>query len=721
MANRLASETSPYLRQHLDDPVHWHAWGKEALDKALAEDKPIFLSIGYSACHWCHVMAHECFQDQEIADALNQYFISIKVDREERPDVDEVYMAAVQMATGHGGWPISVFLTPSKAPFYAGTYFPKEARGDYPGFRTVVSSLGQSWESQKEQVRKTAEKFGEALRSAFSKPAGRLAQAMEYTQLDACVSQLHDSFDFEHGGYGDRPKFPPHTTIQFLIEYAAQRHVFGGDASTIDDLSGRAGHMALFTLEKIALGGIHDHVGGGFHRYSVDENWGLPHFEKMLTDNALLLHQFAAAEKSTGDERLASLFHRTIDGTMRWIEGSMTSPEGLFYSSVDADSDGGEGLFYTWTADEIADVLGERAATFCDAYDVSAEGNFDDEATREPSGRNVLRLGQDQGDAFADDLRKLAEARSSRPEPGVDDKCLAGWNGMMIGAAAVTGRLELAERAATAWLDLIQSGRLPRQFCKGKPSGLGFLDDYASMANGLLDLHDATGNERWQSAASELVDEMCALFRDEDRGGFFLTSNEHEELFGRMRPVTDGSTPSASAEAGRVLWRLGRSDETRELLSACAGWMQRLPTATTSLQSLALDYMLEHRDGVAVSGSAPPSIDVRIEPAEIEADEQGWGHAEVVIDLPDGWHINTDDPPANWLTPTSLHVEGVLGEASFPDGENDQLKGQVRIALRLRTTSPKADFEVQLRFQPCTDSECLEPMERVLSGVLKKP
>ena len=217
MANRLASETSPYLRQHLDDPVHWHAWGKEALDKAVSEDKPIFLSIGYSACHWCHVMAHECFQDQEIADALNQYFISIKVDREEMPDVDEVYMAAVQMATGHGGWPISVFLTPFKAPFYAGTYFPKEARGDYPGFRTVVSSLGQSWESQKEKVTKTAEKFGEALRSAFSKSAGRLSQAMDHTQLDACVSQLHDSFDFEHGGYGDRPKFPPHATIQLLI------------------------------------------------------------------------------------------------------------------------------------------------------------------------------------------------------------------------------------------------------------------------------------------------------------------------------------------------------------------------------------------------------------------------------------------------------------------------------------------------------------------------
>ncbi|MCH7945249.1 MAG: thioredoxin domain-containing protein, partial [Armatimonadetes bacterium] len=669
MPNRLADETSPYLLQHKDNPVDWYAWGEEAFALAAKEDRPVFLSVGYSSCHWCHVMAHESFEDEEVAEALNRYFVCVKLDREERPDVDEAYMAAVQIATGHGGWPMSVFMTPDKRPFYAGTYFPKDPRGDYPGFRTVVASLGQAWEGQRSELEATAEKFAESLRQVLSQGAGPVTARLEVELLDGAVQALHAEFDFEHGGFGKQPKFPPHSTLRFLIEYAAKRHLISPLGARVETLIEQAGHMALMTLEKMALGGIHDLVGGGFHRYSTDGEWRLPHFEKMLSDNALLLGTYWSAADSTGDTRLKGLFSGTAGGIAGWLEREMLADDGLFQSAIDADSEGEEGLFYVWTVTEVGSVLGDRAETFVQAFGLSEKGNFHDEASGDLTGRNVLVLGQDAEGAFDEDLALLMEARSGRERPLTDDKAILGLNGLAIGALAAYGRVDLATACAERWLrEFGADGVLPHQICRGVASGLGFLDDYAYFANGLLDLADATDDTRWSEAAAEIVDAMCSMFRDGSDGSggsdgsFFYTSERHEHLFGRTKPAMDSAMPSPVAEAARALFRSGRADEARRALVACLGWMQRMPRSTMSLLALALDDLLESPDApLEADATAQPGVTVLLEPREITVDSEGWAHAEVVIQIPERLHINSNDPPAKWLTPTTVRVEGVLG------------------------------------------------------------
>ena len=709
MSNRLSREDSPYLLQHKDDPVDWFPWGEAAFAAAKAQDKPVFLSVGYSACHWCHVMAHESFQDPEVAAELNRVCISVKVDREERPDVDEAYMTAVQMATGHGGWPMSVFMTPDKRPFFAGTYFPRDARGDFPGFRTLVASIGQAWRDQREEIEASADRFAEALRSYLPQIAGPLSPTLDLSLVDRAVLELHEEFDFENGGFGHRPKFPPHATIGLLVDYAGRRHSL---PEHDDSLIEQAGHMALMTLEKMALGGIHDHVGGGFHRYSTDEEWRLPHFEKMLTDNAQLLGLYWSASQTAGDECVRAHFERVAEGIVRFLTGTLRTEDGLFMTAVDADSEGEEGAFFTWTLAEVREVLGERAETFSQVFGLEEGGNFLDEATHRATGQNVLKLDQDVEGAFDEDLELLRSRRQGRVHPLVDDKCLASANGLAIGALARAGRTDLATACAERWLS---EPELPHQITRGRAKGLAYLDDYAYFANGLLDLFDATEDPIWRRAAEDVVGTMTERFREGAR--FYSTSRGHEELFGRTVPALDHATPSPVAEAARALLRLGRDQEARATLLDCLGWMQRTSRAAHSLVHLAFLDILENPEASRTAEAEERAVSVRLEPREVVADKDGWAHTEVVVEVPEGFHINSNDPTAKWLTPTTLRVEGVLGEASFPVGR-ETYSGEVRIPVRLRAKRSSEEFQMTVRYQPCTETECLLPQEAVLSGVV---
>src|SRR5688572_22591909 len=376
MPNRLAEETSPYLLQHKENPVEWLPWGDEAFAKAQAEDKPVFLSVGYSSCHWCHVMAHESFEDEEVASILNRNFVSVKVDREERPDVDEAYMTAVQLQSGRGGWPMSVFLTPGRAPFFAGTYFPKQDRAGHPGFLTILRQLDRMWRAEKEEVLQAAESFAESLTQAMETPAPTSFRALDRAFVQDAFDRAVASFDAKHGGFGGAPKFPPHSAIELCL-------VLSRVSSYPEGLRARARQMADLTLEKMVLGGIHDHVGGGFHRYSTDEVWLLPHFEKMLYDNALMLGNLARASESE------PLFERASGSLMRWIQEDMRTPEGLYCSALDADSEGEEGKYYVWTEEEVQSALGDRADAFLKAHGFDKQGNFLDEATHQKTGANI--------------------------------------------------------------------------------------------------------------------------------------------------------------------------------------------------------------------------------------------------------------------------------------------------------------------------------------------
>ncbi|HXH61866.1 MAG TPA: DUF255 domain-containing protein [Fimbriimonadaceae bacterium] len=715
MPNRLSRETSPYLLQHKDDPVDWYPWSDAAFDEARTSDKPVFLSIGYSSCHWCHVMAHESFQDEETAAALNRYFVSIKVDREEMPDVDDAYMTAVQLATGHGGWPISVFMTPDKKPFYAGTYFPRDSRGDFPGFRTLVTSLGQSWESQKGEMAEAASKFSATLAAYLTQAAGPLQPSLGLDLIDASVAALHQEFDFEKGGFGVRPKFPPHATVRYLIEYAAKRHLLsGGDEPQATSLSEQAGHMALMTLEEMALGGIHDHVGGGFHRYSTDELWRLPHFEKMVTDNAQMVELYMRAAESTGDARLKAMFERVAERAAEWLL-SMRSDDGLFYTALDADSEGEEGLFYTWTVDEVAEVLGDRAETFCQAFGVDKDGNFVDEATGGRSGRNVLYLDQDVEGHFDDDLAELADARSKRVPPMTDDKAIAAVNALVIGAFAKSGRVEEAAKCADVW---VERG-VPHQITKGEAKGAGFLDDHVYLANALMDLFDATEDHKWRGAAIETMRKADSLFRDGDR--YYFTSTEHEVLFGRSVPALDFSVPSALADAARAKFRLGEFDDARAVLLASAGWMQRTARAAHGLMLALFEDLVAFPKADRSITIEKREVGLRLEPSEATVDNEGWATINLVLEIPEGMHVNSNDPTAKWLTPLSLHVEGVFGEASFPTADGEVYRGTTVVPVRLKPKNKSAEFQLRVRYQPCTESECLLPQEALLSGTVLVP
>ncbi len=536
MANRLADSTSPYLLQHKDNPVDWHPWGQEALAIAREHDRPILLSIGYAACHWCHVMERESFEDPTIAEYMNEHFVPVKVDREERPDLDAIYMEAVQSMTGHGGWPLTVFLDPDGVPFHGGTYFPPEASSGMPSFMMVMDAVDKAWQDRREEIRGQAGNVRTMLGAIAL--IGAPDTELDPADLGERVKSLIELADAERGGFGGAPKFPPASTLDFLLG------------------QGEDGPVEV-TLDRMAAGGIYDQIGGGFARYSVDAEWLVPHFEKMLCDNALLARTYLHAWQELGHER----YRRIAEETLDWALREMSDPDGGFYTSLDADSEGEEGRFYTWTVPELEDVLGDRAAAAAVAFGATAEGNFE--------GRNVLHVPSavprtELGDlaAIRDDL--LA-ARERRVRPACDDKVLCSWNALMISAlaeaGAVLGRpdyLEAAERCAEfVWTRMrTPQGALLRTWRDGEARLNAYLEDHAFLLEALLELYQASFDPKAFNRAVAVAESMIDRFADPGRGGFFTTSHDHEELIARRKDVGDHPIPSGSASAALGLLKL---------------------------------------------------------------------------------------------------------------------------------------------------------------------
>ena len=540
MANRLAQETSPYLLEHANNPVDWYPWGSQALERARTEHKPILLSIGYSACHWCHVMARESFEDPQTAALMNRDFVSIKVDREERPDLDQVYMRAVQGMTGSGGWPMTVFLLPDGTPFFAGTYFPPSDRFGMPAFQRVLGAVADAFARRPADVAETAAQVRDFLhRPSVPLAVGELTPAL----LDEAAALLARDFDVGHAGFGGAPKFPQ----PMLVEVLLRHHVRTGQPAALE--------MALQTLRAMAAGGIYDQLGGGFHRYSVDERWLVPHFEKMLYDNALLVRAYLDAWQLTHDAAL----RRVAEETLAFVLREMTSPEGAFYSSLDADSEGEEGRFYLWTPAELDAVLGlDEARALGRALDVTAAGNFE--------GRNILHPVAAGATEILDSARdRLMTARAQRARPHRDEKVIAGWNGLMLRAVADAGRVldrrdlvTAAEASARFLLSRMrESGRMRRSFKGGRAPLVGYLEDQAAVADGLLSLYEATFDPRWLDEIRSLVGEMLTAFWDDASGAFFDTANDQEQLVVRPQDVTDNAIPSGTSLAVDVLLRAG--------------------------------------------------------------------------------------------------------------------------------------------------------------------
>jgi uncharacterized protein YyaL (SSP411 family) len=603
--NALAQETSPYLRQHAENPVDWLPWGTTALTRARERDVPLLVSIGYSACHWCHVMERESFEDPRVAALMNEEFVCVKVDREERPDIDALYMEAVQGMTGHGGWPLNVFLTPEQLPFYGGTYFPPISRQGMPAWTEVLQAIAEIWRERAAEIRGEGEQLRERLAGAAQlSPSSEPLQA---SALDAAVSAQQSVFDARHGGFGGAPKFPQTPVVQFLL---GQR-------------SGQT--MALQTLRAMASGGIHDQVAGGFHRYTVDATWTVPHFEKMLYDNAMLARAYLHGFQLTGEPLLRRVCEQTLDWTLR----ELGAPEGGFHSALDADSAGGEGSFYVWSVDELRAVLGEDADAAVAWFGASAQGNFRGESGRE-IGLNVLEgRGPEPPAEQRERIRAaLLQARERRPRPALDDKRLTSWNALMITALADVGSalqepryLEAARACAEFVLRELRTprasdadpGRLLRTYSQGRASLDGYLEDYAFLLEALLELYEATFEERWFVQARVLADELIARFADPERGGFFSTANDHEALIARRKDVDDAPIPSGGASAALGLLRLAALTGERGYESHALGVLRLLhelaprhPAAFGHLLQ-AIDFYVSPTREVAIVGPAGPA------------------------------------------------------------------------------------------------------------------
>jgi uncharacterized protein len=595
MPNRLANAQSPYLLQHKDNPVDWHEWGPEAFEKAAAEDKPVFLSIGYSTCHWCHVMAHESFEDAEVARLMNDAFVSIKVDREERPDIDQIYMTVCQMMTGQGGWPLTVLLTPQKEPFFAATYLPKESRQGRIGMLDLAPRVASAWEEEREKVTQTAATLTQRLQQADGHtPAGNEPTVDD---IEAAAAQLGQAYDATHGGFGGAPKFPSPHHLNLLLRYAHRT----------DDEEAVA--QVTHTLRAMRQGGVFDQVGYGFHRYSTDVEWKLPHFEKMLYDQATLLLALTEAYQVTGEGWMA----RTIDEVITYLTRDMRAPEGAFYSAENADSEGREGAFYVWTADQLRTLLPEEVVPFVfDLFNITEEGNFLEEATRQRTGENVLHqteslaavaerhdMSLDAAEALWEAARTtLLTARRERERPSLDDKILTDWNGLLMAALAQAGAaldepryVTLAEDAARFIRETLTTddGRLLHRYRAGEAGIPGQLDDYAFYIFGLLHLYEATFNPSYLAEAQTLVDVVEAHF-DSDAGGYYLNADDAEELITRPKEAYDGAIPSGNSVMLRNLVHLARLTGEMDLETAArrigrffADHIEKQPTGFTAM------------------------------------------------------------------------------------------------------------------------------------------
>jgi uncharacterized protein YyaL (SSP411 family) len=605
-ANRLADEASPYLLQHAHNPVDWYPWGEEAFERARREDKPVLVSIGYAACHWCHVMERESFEDPDTAALMNEHFVSIKVDREERPDVDAIYMDAVQAMTGHGGWPLTAFLTPEGQPFYAGTYYPNEDRHGLPSFRRILTAIAETWRERRDEVQTQGRRLVEAISRAGLSPSD---EPLTDELLHEAFLALRRAFDARWGGFGGAPKFPQPMTLEFLL----RAHV--GDRPEALD-------MLMTTLDRMTAGGVYDQLGGGFHRYSVDERWHVPHFEKMLYDNAQLLRLHTRAWQVTRRET----YRRVALETGEYLLREMRQPEGGFSSSQDADSEGIEGAFFVWAYDDLAGLVGPAVAA---AFGAIPGGNWEGGANVlwRPHPLEAVAAEMDVGDEqlrsdVEEARRRLFEERERRPRPATDDKVLAAWNGLAIAGLAEAGRVFAVEAfvgAATEAAGFVLSslrdneGLLLRSWRAGRPGPRAFADDHALLADGLLTLYETTFELRWFAAARELCDELLRSFLDADGGGFYQTASDAPSLVLRPKELFDNAVPSGNSSAADVLLRMSRltgeaayEDAAASALGAVRGAMAQAPTGFGRALST-LDAYLAPSQEIAIVGdpSAP--------------------------------------------------------------------------------------------------------------------
>ncbi len=759
--NRLAHEKSPYLLQHAHNPVDWYPWGAEAMEKARAEDKPVFLSVGYSACHWCHVMERESFENEAVAQILNENFVCVKVDREERPDVDEVYMTAVQMMTGHGGWPMSVFLTPDGKPFYGGTYFPPDGNGARVGFGSLITQLADAFRTRRDEAETVAESVSEDLRKITrQRPvAGATSGELDAGALLAhAVAEMTDRFDAQTGGFGDAPKFPPHHALRLLVKAYEN-----GDTDALPILT--------TTLDRMAQGGIYDHVGGGFHRYATDAVWLLPHFEKMLYDNALLAGVYAEASKATGKTAYGRIARETCD----WVLRDMTDETGGFHAALDADSEGEEGKYYVWTVQEVNDILGADAGLpFAVRYNIRSSGNFRDEATGHATGTNIPHLAVGKAAAtaplpdaldagMADALLRLRLFRDRRIAPGKDFKVITAWNGLMIGALARAGRIlneprhvDAAVRAAAFCRTTLTdaNGNLLRRYAKGEAGLPAFLDDYAYLADGLLDLYEATGEEQYRAEAERLTDVMIARFWDAEESGFFYTSSDGEALIARPKDLFDNATPSPNGVAARALARLGnlpngaRFGETaRALLTAYRGVLERAPQGCATL-------ILAAQDAFAVTKGEAPPLPLAAVPATngnaetpvelttgdgqnpLQVAAGGATTAAFLLRIAPGYHVNAHHTEGcEYLISTvatiATDAPAAVGPVTYPaptlwQGGGESLPTfqgtapfEVPIAVVANAAPGRYSVTLTVRFQPCSETACLAPAEQTATVVLE--
>ena len=587
MDNRLARETSPYLLQHKDNPVDWYPWGEEALSRARSEEKPVLVSIGYSACHWCHVMERESFEDPEVAAAMNDAFVCIKVDREERPDVDAIYMDAVQAMTGHGGWPLNAFLTPEGVPFYAGTYFPPEPRHGMPSWRMVLDGVARAWDQQRDQITDGSDRIVAHLQATarIEAPEAELGTAA----LDQAVPALRRGYDAENGGWGGAPKFPAASTIEFLLRRGERQ-------------------MALHTLRRMAAGGMYDQVGGGFARYSVDARWIVPHFEKMLYDNALLARAYLHAFQVSGEP----FFERVTRETLDWALRELRRPEGGFASALDADSEGVEGKFYVWRPAEVREALGPLADAAIEHFGMSEAGNFE--------GANIPVRATADPDRLSEIKAGLLAFRERRVRPGLDDKRLTSWNALMISAladaGAVLGEPHYREAAVAAAEFVLRDlrdmrshpPRLLRTYNQGRAHLDAYLEDHAFLLEALLTLYEATFDPRWFAEARALADQILDRFADPERGGFFTTAADHETLIARRKQLEDAPIPSGGSAAAFGLLRLARLTGEARYEDAALGQLRLLHTIATQHPNAfghllaAIDFALADVREVALVG-----------------------------------------------------------------------------------------------------------------------
>jgi len=745
--NRLGKERSPYLRQHKNNPVDWYPWGDEAFARARKEDKPVFLSVGYAACHWCHVMEHESFEDPATAAVLNEAFVCVKVDREERPDIDRVYMSFVQMRTGRGGWPMTVLLTPDRKPFWGATYLPAQ------GLRELCHQVTTAWKERRKEVEQSADAIAERLADVDAGPDAPATDDSDAEILKTMRDALGARFDERNGGYGTRPKFPPHTELLYFLDDGGRR--MGEDER----------RQVFITLDAMDRGGIHDQVGGGFHRYSTDEHWLLPHFEKMLYDNALLAQAYAGAY----GVRHAPRDRRAAERLFAWLERAMRQPGGGYASSLDADTEGEEGLTYTWTPAELkAALTAEEAALAIRVYGVTEHGNFADEASGGNTGRNILHWAVPLEEAAkaasmepaalraATDkiLTKLLAVRVKRAQPGLDDKVITAWNGLLVSAFARAGREFKApiylERGRQLAQFLLEHARRPDGTLLRFPRGSGpeipaFCEDYVHLIDGLLDLADATGEATWATAARELTDRLDAEFQDVKAGGFFATSTkQHEALISRGKESWDSPIPSDNGVAARVNLRLfaltgeeayrRAADRTLSLFRPVYAH-PRMVTGTMALvRAMTMrDEMSEAGGVAALRGDVTTRRDVVQVDVFTEYAEAAPGtHVRFVvrIALDEGWHVNAVIPTRKDLVGTRLGLADkapvTLADLVYPQAaqrvlgpkEGDPLalyEGtfEIRGALVVPAGAAPGPRKValQLRLQACNDVTCEAPIE----------